>query len=240
MFYIKMPNGKYDVYVIADSGEQNPMRGEKNVRENEFPFQKYYHFSTNSIKDFPKIEDLETDLYVAGIRFEQAVRNGDSMLFERKEEFRDARDILEGKLMDTSSDLELTTSSEIKSDLECMDFFKSADEIKRYYYKNEGEMLVIAVKGKMSEDDEMYYLDCENKFLEMQVKKITAEREDLLNEVKDYAKEHNHSVMLMSGVKFQMLSNIMYEKTKLVNSENNSLSNSVENSNVERKRPRFV
>ena len=46
--------------------------------------------------------------------------------------------------------------------------------------------------------------------------------------------------MLMSGVKFQMLSNIMYEKTKLVNSENNSLSNSVENSNVERRRPRFV
>lgn len=231
MFYVKMPDGKYNVYVISDSGEANPMRGEKNVRENEFPHQRYYHFTTKSIKEFPQIEDLETDLYVAGIRCEQSLRNGDGQLFERKEEFRDARDILEGKLMDISSDLELMTSAEIKNDLESFDFFKSADEVKRYYYKNEGEMLVIAIKGKFSEDDEMFYLDSENKFLEIQVKKLTVEREDVLNEIKEYVSEHDHKMMIMPSVKFEMLSKMVYEKSKSVD---------IENTEVERRRPRFV
>ena len=238
MFYVKLPNGQYYVYVISDAGELNPARGEKNVRENEYPDQKYYHFVTKTTKDFSKIEDIETDLYISGLRCSQSLRNEDGCLFERKEELRKVKDALENKLMDVSSDIEIVTSAEIKSDLETIDFFKTSDEIKRYYYKNEGEMMVIAIKGIFSEEDDMFYLDTENNFLEMQVKKLTAGREDLLSSMKEYVDERGHEMLVMPSMKFVYLYKVMHENTKVM-AENKEIPEN-ENTIVERRRPRYI
>lgn len=191
---------------MCEPGEMNPARGEKNVRENQFPEQKYYRFQSNKLSDIRYASDLELDLYIAGIRFTQANRNNSDNIIERDNQVREASNNLEKFILNISSDVDLVTSAEVKKELELWDFCKSSEERKFYYYQKEDNLEVFLVKGDITPEDDKKYGSFESRFIDIQ-KQLTCkltmserklERAALWDEVTEYAAIQNHDLFIAS------------------------------------------
>ena len=204
MFFIKGTSGRTDIYVMCEPGEMNPARGEKNVRENEFPEQKYYRFQSDKLTDIRHASDLELDLYIAGVRLEQANRNNSDTIIECDNNLREASENLEKFILDISSNVELVTSREVKKELELWDFCKSSETHKSYYYKKEDDLNVFLVKGNITAEDDSKYGSFESRFIDIQKQlscKLTMaerkiERAALWDEVMEYAVIRNHDLFI--------------------------------------------